>query len=113
MVTNFRDDCQLSWKTGPKRPSKNEPVRGRYSPTVPHRDRGEIGEPRKTQPIARTLRGDDFGMVGNAIDYRAGEYLVTEDLTPPGKRKVGRQDQRGELVTRRDQLKEGLATSCS
>ena len=45
-------------------------------------------------------------MVDNAVDHRGGDHLVTEDLTPPGEGQVRRQDQRGVLVARRDQLEE-------
>jgi hypothetical protein len=58
------------------------------------------------EAVARTLEGQDLGMVHDPVDHRCGDDLVTEDVAPTGERQVGGQDQRGVFVAAGDQLEE-------
>ena len=41
------------------------------------------------QDRLRSLRGDDFGVVDEAVDHGGGDHVVAEDLAPPAEGLVG------------------------
>ena len=59
-------------------------------------------------PITGTLETDDIGMVNNPIDHRRRHRRVTENIAPPTKSQIARQDQRRLFIPARDELEEQI-----
>ena len=56
--------------------------------------------------VGVTVKGDDVGVVHQAVDGGAGDDVIAEGFTPAGERQVGRDDHRPGLIARGDELEE-------
>lgn len=59
--------------------------------------------------VARTFEGDDIGVMDDPVDHCRGDGGLTEDLSPSRKRQVRGENDRGLLVSGRDQLEEQVS----
>ena len=62
--------------------------------------------PVSTQDRLRSLGGEDFGVVDEAVDHRGGDDLVAEDLAPAAEGQVGGDHDRALFVAGGDELEE-------
>src|SRR5690606_4537458 len=72
---------------------------------------GSVLASASAKPKALAPGRDDGGAVGEAIDERGGELLVSgEDLGPLAEGEIGRDDDGAALVARREEIEEELAS---
>lgn len=69
-------------------------------------DAGEAVDAASAEPVAGTFKGQDVGVVDDAVDHGCGDGLVTEHASPAGERQVRGQDKGGVLVAGGDELEE-------
>ena len=95
-VTGWHVQIRLRIALDPPPPDPTGPT-GKPSPRP---------RPVSTQDGLRSVGGDDFGVVYEAVDHGRGDDVVAEHFAPAAEGFVGGDDQRGPFVAAGDQLEE-------
>ena len=101
-VTGWHVQIRLRIALDPPPPQPPQPT----GPTGPTGKPSLHPRPVSTQDGLRSVGGDDFGVVDEAVDHGSGDDVVTEHLAPPAKRFIAGDDQAGAFVAGGHQLEE-------
>ena len=98
-VTGWHVQIRLRIALDPPPPDPTGPTNPKGKPS-PH------PRPVSSQDGLRSVGGDDFGVVDEAVDHGGGDDVVAEHFAPAAERLVGGDDQAGPFVARGHQLEE-------
>ena len=99
-VTGWHVQIRLRIALDPPPPHPTGPTNPKGKPSSPH------PRPVSSQDGLRSVGGDDFGVVDEAVDHGGGHDVVAEHFAPAAERLVGGDDEAGPLVAGGHQLEE-------
>ena len=99
-VTGWHVQIRLRIALAPPPPHPTGPTNPKGKPSSPH------PRPVSSQDGLRSVSGDDFGVVDEAVDHGGGHDVIAEHFAPAAEGFVGGDDQAGPFVARGHQLEE-------